>query len=77
MKIMKFSLKKIRKIGYKVSSEDRVTVFNQIYKFDKNYNYEVDNDGNPVKDEEFTETILEFKEWIKTQEEDLIKLFGD
>lgn len=52
-------------------------MFDPIYKFDENYNYKVDNEGNPVKDEEFTETILEFKEWIKTQEDDLNKIFGD
>ncbi len=70
-------VKKIRKIGYKVKEKDRVTSFEPIYKFNEDYKYEVGKDGNPVKDEEFTETILEFKQWIKTQEENLIKLFGD
>lgn len=69
--------KKIRKVGYKVVVKDRVASFDPIYKLDNDYNYEVDRDGNPIKDEEFTETIHEFKEWIKTQEEDLKKLFGD
>ena len=69
--------KKIRKVGYKVVVKDRISSFEPIYRFDKDYNYEVDEEGRPVKDEEFTETISEFKEWIKTQEDDLIKLFGD
>lgn len=69
--------KKIRKVGYKVVVKDRISSFEPIYKFDTDYNYEVDEEGYPVKDEEFSETISEFKEWIKTQEDDLIKLFGD
>lgn len=69
--------KKIRKVGYKVVVKDRVSSFEPIYKIDKDYNYEIDEEGCPVKDEEFTETISEFKEWIKSQEEDLIKKFGD
>jgi len=35
----------------------------------------IDSEGKPVLDEEFSETIKEFKEWCNTQEETLKELF--
>lgn len=69
--------KKIKKIGYKVMTKDRVSYFDYIFKEDDDYNYLSDAEGNLIKDEEFTETIEEFRKWLKTQEEDLNKIFGD
>lgn len=50
--------------------------FSPIYKV----NYEtfetvIDNEGCVVLDEEFSETIHDFKEWCKGQEDSLKKLF--
>ena len=36
---------------------------------------EIDNEGNAIIDEDFTSTILEFKEWCLSQEKDLQDIF--
>lgn len=66
----------IDKVGYEVKTSKRVKFFSPIYKI----NYEtfetvIDIEGRVVLDEEFTETIQQFKEWCKGQEKTLQDLF--
>ncbi len=66
----------IDKVGYEVKTSKRVKFFSPIYKI----NYEtfetiIDTEGRVVLDEEFTETIQQFKEWCKGQEKTLQDLF--
>ena len=69
-------LKKIEKIGYEVKTKKRVKYFEPVYKIDYNtFEIVIDENGRPVLDEEFSETVKEFKEWCKSQEETLQKIF--
>ncbi len=69
-------IRDIKKVGYEVKTIKRVKHLIPTYKFDKvNFEVEIDKEGNPMLDEEFTETIAEFKKWALTQEETLQKLF--
>jgi len=43
---------------------------------DTTFQIEVDEKGESKRDEEFTEFIKEFKEWVNTQEETLVKKFS-
>lgn len=70
--------KKITKVGYSIKVKDRVANFNYKYKRDENHEFIVDEvTGEMVKDEEFKQTIKEFRQWINSQEEDLKRIFGD
>jgi type I restriction enzyme M protein len=69
-------IKDIKKVGYKVKTKNRIKYFEPIYKInEETFEVEQDQEGNPLLDEEFTETIKEFKEWAKSQEETLQELF--
>lgn len=66
----------IEKVGYEVKTSKRVKFFLPKYKV----NYEtfetvIDNEGIVKLDEEFTDTIQDFKEWCKGQEKTLQDLF--
>lgn len=66
----------IEKVGYEVKTSKRVKFFSPMYKI----NYEtfetvIDSEGQVELDEEFTETIQQFKEWCKGQEKALQDLF--
>ena len=68
--------REINKVGYEVKTSKRVKFFSTKYKI----NYEtfetvIDKDGNPVIDEDFTKTIIDFKEWCSGQEKNLQDLF--
>jgi len=69
-------VKDIQKVGYEVKTKRRVKYFEPIYKIDEE-TFEVvqDEEGRPVLDEEFTQTIKEFREWALIQEETLKDLF--
>ncbi len=69
-------VKDIQKVGYEVKTKKRVKYFEPIYKIDEE-TFEVvqDKEGRPVLDEEFTQTIKEFRKWALTQEETLKNLF--
>lgn len=70
--------KKIDKVGYEVRTSNGTKYFNKIYKYDnQNFDLIVDQEGSPVLDEQFSETVDEFKEWINQQEETLVKLFKE
>lgn len=74
----KIFVKDIKRVGYEIRTSKRVKYYNPIYKINEK-TFEIENDqfGNPKLDEEFSDTIKEFKEWAKLQESSLVKLFGD
>lgn len=64
--------KGIEKVGYEVKTSKRVKFFSPNYKINyENFEIEIDNDGRALLDEEFTETISEFKKWCLSQEKQL------
>lgn len=68
--------REIKKVGYEVKTSKRVKFFSPIYKI----NYEtfetvIDKNGNPILDEDFTQTIFDFKQWCLGQESTLQNLF--
>jgi len=69
-------IKDIKRVGYEVRTSKRVKYYNPIWKMNyETFDIEIDNDGNPLLDEEFTETIEEFRKWVLGQEKTLIDLF--
>ena len=68
-------VKDIKKVGYTVKTSNRVKYFDKIYKLDNKYETMVDNEGNPIIDEEFSNVIEEFKNWCLKQEKDLQDIF--
>lgn len=69
-------VKDIKRVGYEVRTSKRVKYYHPIWKInEKTFEIETDDEGNPLLDEEFTETIKEFREWAKSQEQTLKKLF--
>lgn len=68
--------KGIQKVGYEVKTNQRVKFFSPIYKInDKNFEIEIDQDGKVLLDEDFTQTVAEFKQWCSSQEEELQEIF--
>lgn len=69
-------IRDIKKVGYEVRTSRRIKYFNDIYKIDnETFEIEIDNNGKPKIDEEFSEIIDDFKEWAMHQEKDLINAF--
>lgn len=72
----KIFAKDIQNIGYKVRTSKRVKFFYPIYKIDETtFNVKNDNDGNPILEEDFSDTIFEFRDWCLGQEKTLQDLF--
>lgn len=68
--------KEIKKVGYEVKTKNKVKCFETQYKLNpETFEKEINTDGTPVLDEEFTETIASFKQWCNLQEDNLKKLF--
>lgn len=66
----------IQKVGYEVKTNKRVKQFVPTYKIDYNtFEVQIDNEGNPMLDEDFSQTIADFKQWCVSQEEALQDLF--
>ena len=66
----------IQKVGYEVKTSKRVKYFAQTYKINyETFETEIDKEGNPVIDEDFTSTIADFKQWCLRQEKTLQDLF--
>ena len=62
----------IQKVGYEVKTSKRVKYFAQTYKINyETFETEIDKEGNPVIDEDFTSTIADFKQWCLRQEKTL------
>ena len=68
--------KDIKKVGYEVKTSKRVKFFAPVYKIDyETFEIQIDNEGRPMLDEDFTQTIADFKLWCLSQEEALQDLF--
>ena len=66
----------IQRVGYEKRTSKRNVFFNPIYQIDETtFDIRVNKHGEPVKDEEFSETIIEFRRWALTQEKKLQELF--
>jgi len=69
-------VKDIQRIGYEVRTSNRVKFFNPVYKIDEeSFEIVINEQGEPLLDEEFTSTVDEFRKWALSQEEILKKLF--
>lgn len=68
--------KNIEKVGYEVKTSKRVKFFSPNYKINyENFEIEIDKDGRALLDEEFTETVADFKKWCLSQEKQLQDIF--
>lgn len=68
--------KAIEKVGYEVKTKKRVKYFEKTYKVDyETFETEINADGSAKIDEDFTETITDFKDWCRGQEKILQDLF--
>lgn len=66
----------IQKVGYEVKTSKRVKFFAQTYKINnETFETEIDKDGKPVLDEDFTQTVIDFRKWCNSQEKTLQDLF--
>ena len=64
----KVFFKGIDKVGYDVKTSKRVKFFSPNYKINyENFEIEIDSDGRALLDEEFTETIFDFKKWSSVE----------
>lgn len=69
-------VREIKRVGYEIRTSKRVKSFVQLYKMnEETFEVEQDFEGKPILDEEFTETIVEFKKWCLSQEDKLQSLF--
>ncbi|WP_394689188.1 class I SAM-dependent DNA methyltransferase [Hoeflea sp.] len=66
----------IKNVGYERRTSKRNVFFNPLYKIDPaTFAVAVDDNGNPVLKEDFTEILSDFQAWSMSQEETLQKLF--
>jgi type I restriction enzyme M protein len=66
----------IQKVGYEVKTNKRVKYFDPTYKINyETFETEIDKEGKPVLDEEFTQTVADFRQWCISQERTLQNLF--
>jgi len=66
----------IQRVGYEKRTSKRNVFFNPVYQIDEtNFEIRVNNLGEPVLDEEFTDTLSEFRQWSLGQEKILQDLF--
>lgn len=69
--------REIKKVGYQVKSKNNIKCFEEQYKINlETFEKEINIDGSAKLDEEFTDTILDFRHWCNSQEETLKILFG-
>lgn len=66
----------IQRVGYEKRTSKRNVFFNPVFKINEStFEIELDSNGTPVLDEEFSETISEFRSWALLQEEVLQRIF--
>lgn len=66
----------IEKVGYEVKTSKRVKFFAPTYKINyETFEIEIDNEGKAILDEDFSQTIKDFKQWCQSQEETLKNIF--
>lgn len=69
-------VKDIKNVGYEVRTSKRVKFFNPVYKINpRTFEVEAGEDGKPLLDEDFTQTIADFRAWCLGQEKTLQELF--
>ncbi len=68
--------REIQRIGYEVKTSKRVKFFSPVYKINyDNFEVEIDKDGRVMLDEDFTQTVADFKQWCLGQEKQLQDIF--
>ena len=66
----------IQRVGYEKRTSKRNVFFNPLYQIDETtFDIRVNEHGEPVLDEEFTDTLGEFRQWSRGQEKTLQDLF--
>jgi type I restriction enzyme M protein len=66
----------IKNVGYEIRTSKRVKFYNPVYKIDEeSFEVMIDENGRPLLDEDFTQIVKDFREWVMSQEETLKKLF--
>ncbi len=66
----------IQRVGYEKRTSKRNVFFNPVYRMDETtFEVATDAEGNPLLDEDFTQTIADFRQWGLGQEETLQRLF--
>ena len=69
-------MRDIQNVGYENRTSKRNVIFNKIYRIDESsFEIMTDDEGNPILDEDFTQTLKDFQYWALGQEEMLQKLF--
>ena len=69
-------VREINKVGYEVHDINKVKTFVPQYRINPvSFEKEINMDGTPMLDEEFTETVTDFKAWAETQEKEIRELF--
>ena len=69
-------MKDIQKVGYEVKTVKRVKIYDPVYKIDEeNFKIKINEEGEPVQDEELSSTIEDFRYWCNSQEEALTDIF--
>ena len=68
--------KNIQNIGYEIKTTNRVKSFEKVYKIHpETFEIETDLQGKAKLNEDFSQTLNEFRQWCKMQEETLQNLF--
>jgi type I restriction enzyme M protein len=63
-------------VGYEKRTSKRNVFFNSVYRMDETtFEVMTDAEGHPILDEDFTQTIVDFRQWALGQEETLQRLF--
>ena len=66
----------IQRVGYEKRTSKRNVFFNPIYRIDETtFEVMTNAEGHPILDEDFTQTIANFRQWVLGQEEKLQQLF--
>jgi type I restriction enzyme M protein len=66
----------IKHVGYERRTSKRNVFFNPLYRIDEaTFEVATDPEGRPILDEEFTDTVADFRIWALRQEEQLQTLF--
>ena len=69
-------MKDINRVGYEIRTSKRIKFYNPIYKINETtFDIEQDEEGNPLRNEEFTLLIKEFRQWCLSQEKKVKNLF--
>lgn len=66
----------IQRVGYEKRTSKRNVFFNPVYRMDETtFEVMTDVEGHPILDEDFTQTVADFRQWALGQEETLQRLF--